>query len=48
MFLTLKFLMDDEEHFITFEGSPKECQDYANGFLGDGLYVKRIIVMGEK
>lgn len=48
MFLTLKFLTDDEEHFITFEGNPKQCQDQANAFISDGIFVTRIVVMGEK
>jgi len=47
MFLTLKFLMDDAEHLITFDGTPKECQDQANAFIGDGIFVQRVIVMGE-
>jgi len=48
MFLTLQYLIDDEPHFITFDGTPKECQDQANAFIGDGIYINRIIVMGEK
>jgi hypothetical protein len=48
MFLTLKYLIHDEPDFITFDGTPKECQDQANAFIGDGIYINRIIVMGEK
>ena len=48
MFLTLQYLIDDEPNFITFDGTPKECQDQANAFIGDGIYINRIIVMGEK
>ena len=48
MFLTLRFEMDEAEHFITFDGTPKDCQDQANAFIGDGIFVTRIVVIGEK
>ena len=48
MFLTLVYDLDDDPWPITFDGTPKECQDQANAFIGDGIYIKRIIVMGEK
>lgn len=47
MFLTLKFRMDDEIHFITFDGTPKDCQDQANAFIGDGITLDRIVLIGE-
>ena len=48
MFLTLIVEIDGTKHPITFDGSPKDCQTQANAFLGDGMQVTRIIVMGEK
>jgi hypothetical protein len=48
MFLTLQYITEDEPRFITFEGSPKDCQTQANAFIGDGIYVNRIILIGEK
>ena len=48
MFITLQLAMEDGPEFITFDGTPKECQDQANAFIGDGIQVKRIILMGEK
>ena len=52
MFLTLVWNLpcddDNEPRYITFEGSPKDCIAQANAFIGDGIYVKRIILMGEK
>lgn len=48
MFLTLEYVMDDEPHFITFDGTPRDCQNQANGFIGDGIHVSRIILIGEK
>jgi hypothetical protein len=48
MFLTLQYLIDDEPRFITFDGSPHDCQTQANSFIGEGLYVNRIILIGEK
>lgn len=51
MFLTLLCHIDRERlepHPITFDGTPKECQDQANAFIGDGIFVTRIILIGEK
>ena len=48
MFLTLKFEMEGEEHFITFDGTPKDCQDQANAFISGGLLITRLVVIGEK
>ena len=52
MFLTLAWNLpcddDNEPRYITFDGSPKHCQDQANAFIGDGIHVSRIILMGEK
>jgi alkanesulfonate monooxygenase SsuD/methylene tetrahydromethanopterin reductase-like flavin-dependent oxidoreductase (luciferase family) len=48
MLLTLVFEMDGERRPITFDGTPAQCQDQANAFIGDGLQVVRIIIFGEK
>lgn len=48
MFLTVRVLVDDHQYFYTAEGSPKDCQDQINAFLGDGMFVERITVIGEK
>ena len=56
MFITLQLAMWDGPQFITFDGTPKECQEQVNAFLGwnetlsegKGIMINRIILMGEK
>jgi hypothetical protein len=48
MLLTLVCKIDEAEFPITFGGTPKDCQDQANAFIGDGIFVKRIILFGDK
>lgn len=48
MLITVRVLINDNQHFFTAEGSPKDCQTQINAFLGDGLFVERIVVIGEK
>lgn len=48
MLLTLVCEIDGNIHPITFSGTADDCQNQANGFIGDGVTVNRIILFGDK
>ncbi len=48
MFLTLVCELDGNTHWMTIDGDPKDCQDQANAFIGDGIFVTRVVLIGEK
>lgn len=51
MLLTLVCHIDRERlepYPITFDGTAQQCQDQANAFIGDGIFVTRIIIFGDK
>lgn len=46
MLLTLDIETDEERHFVTFEGTPNEINDYLRGFFTRPILIHKIILIG--